>query len=305
MDGVQKDLPWLRASTQYTVKSSVKRFPKVRQLSRLPKNPCKKNKAGPLPAFSKCSILVSMEQSKKAFGLIGTQVAHSFSPGYFEQTYGVSYEALALPSLEELKETVQQRGWQGFNVTVSYKEALLSFLTQLDPVAEEVGAVNCVHITPQGWIGYNTDARAIDMLLDELLPYVPAQVWILGTGGTARAAAWAFQKRGWQGAFLSRRKSRTLMNWQVYGYEDFPMAPHPWLIFQSTPLGMFPLVYQMPPFPLEKIQKYDLIWDAIYIPEPTYFLQQAYQRGAYTFGGRHMWLKQAQLSAQIWGLHEV
>ncbi|MGQ9863019.1 MAG: shikimate dehydrogenase family protein [Bacteroidia bacterium] len=246
-----------------------------------------------------------MVQSKRAFGLIGSVVAHSFSPMYFERTYGVKYEAVALSSLEGIREKVVQWGWEGFNLTVSHKENILSFVWDLDSVARQVGAVNCVHITPRGWMGYNTDAQAIDMLTEEIFPHPPAWVWILGTGGTARAAAWAFQKRGWQGAFLSRRKSRILMGWHVYGYEDFPQAPHPWLIFQATPLGMFPHVYQMPPFSVERIQKHDLIWDAIYIPEPTYFLQQAYQRGAYIFGGRQMWLKQAQLSAQIWGLWEV
>lgn len=98
------------------------------------------------------------------FGIIGKPLSHSFSKSYFENKFrelglnGYSYDLFEISSIEVIKTMLSEHKYlKGFNVTIPYKESIISFLDELAGDAKEISAVNCVKIIDGKLIGYNTD----------------------------------------------------------------------------------------------------------------------------------------------------
>ena len=105
-----------------------------------------------------------MKKELRHFGLLGKNISYSFSAGYFTEKFkqldldNHSYVNFDLQNIEEIKNVLaQDKDIVGFNITIPYKEAIIPFLTEIDPKAKEIGAVNTVKITKNGLKGYNTD----------------------------------------------------------------------------------------------------------------------------------------------------
>ena len=146
----------------------------------------------------------------KHFGLIGRRLGHSFSQEWFSRKFAelglkeYSYELFELPSVDGLKEWALRMGLSGFNVTVPYKLAVIPQLDELDEVAASVGAVNCVTIENERLIGHNTDAPAFQQTLDE----GERKAFVMGTGGAARAVAYALEQRNIDYKFYGKNARR-------------------------------------------------------------------------------------------------
>ncbi|MCS7189634.1 MAG: hypothetical protein RMJ66_07215 [Bacteroidia bacterium] len=244
-------------------------------------------------------------------GLVADAEVLSFSPLYFRRIYALPYETYVPRELGEIRKGIQERHWTGFNVTTPFKEKIVPLLDELSPVAEAIQAVNTVVISPDGrWKGHNTDYQAALYLLGEFANiYLPWQaVFILGTGGAARAVALAhkelfpnlpifFITRSLQRDKLAFPHSYHLLSYEECPNYTFPERP---MIVQATPAGMFPHVLSLPPFPISRIQKGWIVWDLIYNPSPTYFLQLSYKQGASIETGFLFFRKQAECSLQLW-----
>lgn len=136
------------------------------------------------------------------YGVVGHPVSHSRSPELQNAAFGALgidavYLALPVPPerLAEALRGAHALGFQGLNVTVPHKTEALAACAALDPVAREVGAVNTLRRTPEGWEGTNTDAPACQSLLEEAGAR-GARALLVGAGGAARAAAWALLRLG-------------------------------------------------------------------------------------------------------------
>lgn len=233
------------------------------------------------------------------YGLIGKPLGGSFSAQWFGRR-GVDYRNFELDSIAELPELLLEHpSLRGFNVTSPYKESVLPFLDSLSPTAEAVGAVNCVSVEYNALIGHNTDALALKELLAE---YNASPALILGTGGAARAAMWALGQLGIGYAVVSRKSTENRPS-QIVTYDSlthFTITSHP-LIINATPVGM-PGQPGLPAIPYDALGKEHLLFDMIYNPARTEFLREGQLRGARTLNGLPMLIRQAELSAQVWGL---
>ena len=249
---------------------------------------------------------------KHRFGLIGRRLGHSYSQEYFTRKFSdlglgdYSYELFELPSVEGLKEWAMREGLSGFNVTVPYKLAVIPQLDALDEVAAAVGAVNCVTME-QGWlIGHNTDAPAFQQTLEgEIFDCA----FIMGTGGAARAVAYALGQMGVEYKFVSRHpQGVNILSYEQLVEETRQAASlqSEILIINATPVGMFPDIDRTPfdltafHFPLPTFLFYDLIYN----PSPTLLLRQAAALGASTKDGFEMLHLQADLSWQFYNKNE-
>ena len=129
----------------------------------------------------------------KHYGLIGHPLGHSFSKDYFTEKFrreglDCEYENYDLPSLRIPKLC-------GFNVTIPYKESILPYLDELDPVAAEVGAVNTVKVLDDGrMIGYNTDVIGVEVSLRGIIAMTASAALVLGTGGASKAVQYVLRK---------------------------------------------------------------------------------------------------------------
>ena len=260
----------------------------------------------------------------KRLGLIGYPLEHSFSPAYFKEKFqregltDYSYEAFPISSIEQFPEFVTQHpDLCGFNVTIPYKEAIIPYLDDIDEATAEIGAVNCVKIlrdtdkndncqlstincqlTKKDYRlkGYNTDAPAFDQCLQENQT-LPSKALVFGTGGAAKAVAYALKQLHIDFYFVSRSKR----DGQTILYSDLSqdiLKNHP-LWINTTPVGMFPHTEESLPLDYSFIGSEHYLFDLIYNPEETVFLRHGREHGAHIQNGLAMLHTQAELSWKI------
>ena len=224
----------------------------------------------------------------RKFGLIGYPLGHSFSKKYFttkfrnEKISNCSYENYQLRSLDELSELINRdENLIGLNVTIPYKSEILRLLDVVDPEAIEIGAVNVIKIKRSSsdiaLYGFNSDVTGIK---DTLLPYINDNVrnaLVLGTGGSSRAVCHVLGKFGLKVCKVSReRKPGVLM----YSEIDSGIIDQTQLIINTTPLGMFPNIESKPDINYRKLNRKHILFDLVYNPELTCFLEWEQSRDA-------------------------
>jgi shikimate dehydrogenase len=242
---------------------------------------------------------------EKVFGLIGSAVSHSFSKTYFDEKFfrdGLRdhrYELFPLTKINELKKLIKDtKGLTGLNVTLPYKEQVLPFMDEVDPVAKTIGAVNVIRIKNGKLKGYNTDSDAFYETLSKWLPAdLPLTALVLGTGGSSKAVQRALEKLQVIYKTVSRENGKA-----NFIYEELTPAliKQHRLIINTTPLGMHPNTEGLPPIDYEQLSKDHFIYDLIYNPSRTLFLQKAEMRGATIKNGLEMLHVQAEKSWEIW-----
>lgn len=245
---------------------------------------------------------------KKKYGLIGKTLSHSFSPGHFnkkfkEQEIDAEYVTLEMDRIEGFLELKGHNEYAGFNVTIPYKEEIMAFLDCIDPEAEEVGAVNTIKITSQGYKGYNTDIYGFEVSLFTLIsnPSNIRKALVLGTGGSSKAVQYVLRKLGISYLTVSRSESGDIRFQDI----DKDLLDASDLIINTTPLGMFPEVDKYPDIPYELMHANYFMFDLIYNPEKTIFLTKGWQRGIKIKNGLEMLHLQAEKAWEIWNQPET
>lgn len=248
----------------------------------------------------------------KTFGLIGFPLDHSFSEHYFLEKFariGIDdtiYQNFPLEHLDGLRELIEfEPHLKGLNVTIPHKKGVLPLLDAVDPIAEQIGAVNTINIirdeddpTDYTLTGYNTDAHGFKESLTPLLGEQHKEAIVLGTGGAALAVTHVLKELGIPFLQLSRNpKSELEMS---YDFIDRGIMEMSKLIVNTTPVGMFPDVDACPALSLDGITSEHLVYDLIYNPEETLLLKKCKSSGAATKNGQEMLELQAEKSWTIW-----
>lgn len=241
------------------------------------------------------------------YGLIGQSLSHSFSPGYFSKKFeelcleDCVYRTHELHNIAEFPALLQQETFSGLNVTIPYKESIVSYLDELDPIAEDLGAVNTICFRDGKTKGYNTDWIGFKDSLAPLLKEHHQKALVLGTGGAAKAVIYALNTLGISYQEISRSEKTTLS----YADLDGVTIKEHLLIINTTPLGMHPNTDQYPQLPYSAIGKDHLVYDLIYNPAETRFLQQAKARGAAIKNGLEMLQLQAEGAWKLWNAKPI
>lgn len=241
----------------------------------------------------------------KRFGLIGKKLGHSFSAKYFAEKFereglqGCDYSLYELPEIECVKEFMLTPDLVGFNVTIPYKQQIIPYLDALDAQAREVGAVNCVKIERDGRrVGYNTDVDGIRLSLDKLLGEEKVgSALVLGTGGASQAVQYVLRERGIDYKVVSREKDKADLT-----YDDLTqdvMATHR-LIINASPVGMYPACDNCPNIPYAMLSGSHYLFDLVYNPLTTRFMELGAEQGAATLSGIDMLYAQAESAWRIW-----
>ncbi len=240
----------------------------------------------------------------REFGLIGRSLGHSFSADYFTEKFRLEgleehrYSLFELPEIEELPRLLEAHpALVGFNVTIPYKQTILPLLDDLSQEAREVGAVNCVKCEEGRLVGYNTDVTGFEQALAPLLIPQPERALILGTGGASQAVQYVLSRWGIAFDLISRDASRG-----NYTYDNLPVevVQQAHLIVNTTPLGTWPRVEEAPRIPYAYLSPDHLLFDLVYNPARTTFLDYGEQRGARISNGLAMLKGQAEAAWKIW-----
>jgi shikimate dehydrogenase len=240
-------------------------------------------------------------------GLIGKNISYSFSSGYFLDKFKkmniteLTYKNFDIPAVEEFPFLVYHREeeFKGFNVTIPFKQSIIKYLSELDADAAKIGAVNTIKVTEENeLIGYNTDIYGFENSLKPLLKEYHSKALILGTGGASKAVVFVLNKLNISYKIVSRNPSSE----NEISYVDLSeeiMTSHK-LIINSSPVGTHPNIKECPKIPYEYISDTHYLFDLIYNPEVTMFLQKGKNAGAAIKNGLEMLELQAEKSWEIW-----
>jgi shikimate dehydrogenase len=245
----------------------------------------------------------------RVYGLIGYPLGHSFSKGYFAEKFArehitdARYDNFPLEKIEMLPRLLADNyDIAGLNVTIPYKEQVLSFLNETDPVARSVGAVNTIRVNRIGkkisLAGYNTDTDGFRKSLTSILKGTQPRAIILGTGGSSKAVKYVLDSISIK--YLSVSRNPKTLN--EIGYTSLSrevMGRHA-LIINTTPVGMFPETGQCPEIPYEFLGPDHILFDLIYNPDETLFLKKGKIRGCSIKNGLEMLQVQAEKAWEIW-----
>jgi len=241
----------------------------------------------------------------KLYGLIGYPLGHSFSKQYFTEKFSLlgitdhSYEAFAIKSIAELPGLLKANGELcGLNVTIPYKQDILPFLTDVSHLPEGVLACNCISISGEQLIGYNTDVIGFEQSLVTQLKPQHSRALILGSGGAAEAIKYVLTKLNVSFKVVSRKLHEG--SDLVYGDLDETIIKEHLLIINTTPLGTFPNVAEYPAIPYHHLTPAHYLFDLVYNPSKTVFLQKGEAKGAIVKNGYEMLVLQAEESWRIW-----
>ncbi|MDO6819637.1 shikimate dehydrogenase [Zobellia sp. 1_MG-2023] len=241
---------------------------------------------------------------KVRFGLVGKDISYSFSRGYFTQKFADlgledhSYENFDFQAIEEIQDVLDNNSdIKGMNVTIPYKQEVMPFLTELDPEAEKIGAVNTIQFSKNGLKGFNTDAYGFKNAMAPFLKPHHNKALILGTGGASKAVAYVLGELGISYVFVSRNPGKNKISYNQVTEEV--LKEHTILI-NCTPLGTHPNIEQQPALPYEFITDQHFLFDLIYNPEKTAFLAAGEAKGAQISNGLRMLELQADRSWEIW-----
>jgi len=244
---------------------------------------------------------------ERKFGLIGLTVSHSFSKVYFDEKFfreglrDYHYDLYPLNTIDDLKKLLEENPELcGLNVTIPYKEKVIKFLSEVDADATRIGAVNVISIKDGKLKGFNTDS---DAFLETVRKWFPlkenSKALILGTGGSSKAVREALKKLNITFETVSREAGKA-----TYTYESLEKNPSiissANLIINTTPLGMSPNTETAPPIDYELLTPEHYVYDLIYNPARTQFLQKAEMRGSKIKNGLEMLQVQAEKAWAIW-----
>ena len=244
----------------------------------------------------------------RLFGLIGKKLGHSFSQQYFTDKFEKlslndhRYQLFELSSIHDLPDLIHNNPQlAGLNVTIPYKEEVISLLDSIDEQAEAIGAVNVVKIENGKLHGFNSDYYGFKTSLQNWLPgdIKDLKALILGTGGASKAVAAALQSLNIPYSFVSRSVERYGLTYQ-HLMDDQEILIHHKLIINTTPLGMYPNLVDAPELPYHRLSPQYYLYDLVYNPEITIFMNKGAAVGANTMNGLAMLHLQAEKSWDIW-----
>ena len=231
--------------------------------------------------------------STQRFAVLGESLPHTWSPQIHNSLFAAAgLDAIYLPITvpkAQLSSAVDvlRSCFGGFNVTIPYKERIIPLLDEVDTAVLACGAVNTVENRDGRLIGHITDGLGMLRAIEEGgIPTRKIDVLILGGGGTARVAGYAFLTRGCRVTFAVRsvdkgeRLARTLADTQTDGMARLIVRPLSDisgaydLLVNCTPVGMYPNTRERP-VGLEVIARCRAVFDAVYNPRMTELLDAA------------------------------
>ena len=244
----------------------------------------------------------------KRYGLIGHPLKHSQSRILFNEKFeheglDCRYQNFDIQSVDEIKEVMERYpDLCGFNVTIPYKEAIIPLLDDIDPTAEEVGAVNVVTIREGKLKGYNTDIYGFEQLLERALKGKTIDhALVLGTGGASKAVRYVLKKKDIPYSTVSRSPERGDLTYDTLT-DEILRQNH--LIINTTPLGMAPQWENFPELHYQALTGKHILIDLIYNPKVTAFMELGKTWGAKVYNGMQMFEEQEKKTWEIFNYDE-
>lgn len=261
-------------------------------------------------------------------GLIGNPVEHTMSPVIHNTLAGLEGRNLVYVPFHVEKGAVEQAvlgayalNILGLNVTVPYKSEVICSLTDIDEMAEKIGAVNTLVRTETGYKGYNTDMMGLyRAMCSENIRLQGEEIILLGAGGAARAVAFLCASKGAAAVYIMNRTyekakqvadevnlsfhTKCVIPMGMDGYRELP-GDRKYLAIQATSVGLYPRTQEAVIEDKEFYEKIHTGFDLIYKPLETRFMSLVKAAGGQAYHGLKMLLYQGVIAYELWNKTEV
>lgn len=242
--------------------------------------------------------------------LFGDPVAHSLSPRLHAAALAARgiearYAAVrvSIGDLSDALAAALAAGTRGLNLTVPLKERGFAEASRATDECRRIAAANTMVLRSGGWMAHNTDARGLAMALERALSAgMSAQLrhcMIIGSGGSARAAASALQALGAAKITVAARSEERARWCTGFGAVFEPLADvepgSATLLVNCTPVGLEP--DHAPPVDPTRLDPDAYVLDLTYADRPSRLLAGFSGRGQ---DGRAMLVAQAALAFSAW-----
>ncbi len=222
----------------------------------------------------------------------GKSLKHTMSPDIYIRL-GLNYGVKEFETEEAFVSWVQARDYDGFNVTIPYKQTVIPCLDYISPEANEIGAVNTVVNKAGKLYGYNTDCYGLLKSLDENGISLNGKiVAVLGSGGASKCAVYCAKKMGAKTVKVCSRSGE-------YRYEDLYRENDVEVIINTTPVGMFPKIDEQI-VELKRLSKVTEVYDVVYNPLTTSLVHEAKSLGLKCGNGLNMLIWQGIKAYEIY-----
>ena len=244
------------------------------------------------------------------FGLIGQSLVHSFSKDFFNKKFKTEnidafYSNFEIDNISCLRNLFSKHKLSGLNVTIPFKQKVISQLDSLDKISQEIDSVNTIKSFFKNkklvsLKGYNTDVYGFKQMLKPYLKSHHTKALVLGTGGASKAVAYVLNAYNIEVNFISRNKYPSKNNYFTWNELNSHMVAGHYLIINTTPIGMYPNVDKEIKISYENLTSKHLVIDLIYNPTHTLFLKKALFKNAQILNGYQMLVHQALKAWDIW-----
>lgn len=260
-------------------------------------------------------------------GLIGCPVEHTKSPlihNTIAKHMGVDIAYVPFyvknGDLEAAVKGAKALNLLGLNVTVPYKSDVIPFLKEIDPLAQQIGAVNTLVATEGGYKGYNTDMPGLyRAMVEDGVKIEDERILILGAGGVARAVALLVAQKGAKEIIILNRtvqKAEDIcqevkgfypnVSLKALGLEEADSLPgNSYLAIQATNIGMHPKVDEAVIEDSSFYKKVHTGYDLVFNPAETKFMKLVKVSGGRAFNGLKMLLYQGIIAYEYWTEKQV
>lgn len=237
------------------------------------------------------------------YGLIGFPLGHSFSRGFFTEKFAregidAEYVNFEIPDASMLLDVIRDNPeLRGLNVTLPHKQAVIPLLDELSDEAKEIGAVNVIRVRDGKLKGFNSDIIGFTESIKPLLQPWHKKALVLGTGGASRAIRVGLTRLGIEWTYVSRTPREGMLTYSDLTAEVMQQYM---VIVNCSPVGMFPKTGEAPNIPYELLTPKHLLYDLVYNPEETLFMQKGRAQDAIVKNGLEMLHLQAIASWEFW-----
>ena len=230
-------------------------------------------------------------------GLLGASLRHSYSPRLHALLGDADYRLFEVAPAA-LDGFLRHEKFDGLNVTIPYKKAVLPYCAALSPAARAIGAVNTVVRQADGMLyGHNTDFDGFLWLLRRNFTPAPGETaLVLGSGGASATVCAALTSLGMRPIVVSRQGETNYVN--LYEHSDAA------LLVNATPVGMYPHNGDCP-VELGRLLRLRCVLDLVYNPARTALLLEAERLGLRCEGGLPMLVEQARCAAELFQHREI
>ena len=226
------------------------------------------------------------------YGLLGETLGHSFSPQIHAWLGDYEYKLFEVAP-EDLGDFLRSGSFEGLNVTIPYKKAVMPYLAEISENAKAIGSVNTITVLPNGTLrGDNTDYDGFLYLVRRSgIAVNGKKALVLGTGGASLPVKKVLSDLGAREIIsISRTGENNYQNLEKHFDAD--------LIVNTTPVGMYPNNLQSP-LSLDGFTQLSGVLDIVYNPQKTQLILDAEQRGIPAFSGLTMLVAQAKRAAEL------